>query len=278
MASDKTALGDRMKRYEAATRAVLPRRTHTIIRVDGRAFHTLLRDADRPFDTAVMAAMDEVGKTLCAEASGSAFAFAQSDECSVLLTDFASHGTEPWYAGNVQKLASVAASAATAAFNATYPAHTSRGSRDGYPRALFDARVFTIPDRWEVANYFLWRQRDCVRNSVTMAAQTYFSHNRLHGVSTDQMQELLWSEHQVNWNDYPAGAKRGRVIVRETGSDTITYTDRRTDTEHRKDVIRSWWKAEGASRFVAEPGTWLDDVIPSREPRPAAEQEPHPAR
>ena len=266
MASDKTALGDRMKTYEAATRAVLPRRTHTIIRVDGRRFSTLLRGAERPFDQRVMDAMDMVGKALCAEASGAAFAFVQSDECSVLLTDFASHSTEPWYGGNVQKLVSVSASVATAAFNATYPADVSRGSRDGYPRGLFDARVFSVPDRWEVANYFLWRQRDCVRNSISMAAQARFSHRRLHGVSTDQMQELLWSEHGVNWSDYPVGCKRGRVIVRKTGGGTVTYTDRRTGTECQKEAVRSWWEAEGAPHFVAEPGNWLDTAIPSREP------------
>jgi len=36
----RDALGDRMKRYEAATGYVLPKRTYTILRVDGRAFHS----------------------------------------------------------------------------------------------------------------------------------------------------------------------------------------------------------------------------------------------
>jgi tRNA(His) guanylyltransferase len=34
--SGTSALGDRMKRYEATTRSVLPRRTYSILRVDGR--------------------------------------------------------------------------------------------------------------------------------------------------------------------------------------------------------------------------------------------------
>ncbi|GAA2820440.1 hypothetical protein GCM10020220_005930 [Nonomuraea rubra] len=122
--SDKTGLGDRMKGYEAVTRTLLPRRTYAVVRVDGRAFHRYLRHAARPFDDAVMRAMDAVAEALCAEMSGSVFAFTQSDECSVLLTDFDSAGTQPWFGGVVQKVVSVAASTATeTTFWTTAPNH-----------------------------------------------------------------------------------------------------------------------------------------------------------
>lgn len=254
--SDKTALGDRMKAYEHATRTVLPRRTYSVVRVDGRSFHSFLRHADKPFDEAVMAAMDAVAEALCAEMSGSVFAYTQSDECSVLLTDFGSTHIEPWFAGVVQKMTSIAASAATVAFNDTYT-HPA-----GRTRAMFDARVFTIPSQTEVANYYLWRQRDTVRNSVSMAAQAHFSHRRLHGVNTDQMQELLWAEHGVNWNDYPDGCKRGRVTVRETGEREVTYVDKRTQQPVTTMAVRSWWETAAAPRFTADPDGFLADTIP----------------
>lgn len=254
--SDKTALGDRIKAYEQVTRTVLPRRTHTIVRVDGRAFSRFLRHADKPFDRTVMEAMDEVGKALCKDMSGSVFAFVQSDECSVLLTDFESPGTQPWFGGVVQKVASIAASVATVAFNRAYGAHYD----DAF--ATFDARVFTIADPVEVANYLLWRQRDCVRNSISMAAQARFSHRQLHGKSTGDMQEMLWAEHGVNWNDYEAGEKQGRVVVRRTGEREVTYTDKRTKVENTVVAMRSWWEAEGAPHFTAAPDGWLAKVIP----------------
>jgi tRNA(His) guanylyltransferase len=254
--SDKTALGDRMKGYEQATRFVLPRRTYTICRIDGRSFHSFLRHADKPFDTAVMAAMDAVAEALCAEMSGAVLAYTQSDECSVLLTDFGSHGTQPWFAGVIQKMASIAASTATVAFNRRYGVDYDDAS------ATFDARVFTIPDPVEVANYFLWRQRDAVRNSISMAAQAHFSHKRLHGVGTSQMQELLWQEHGVNWSDYPDGCKRGRVTVRQTGEREVTYTDRRTQEPVSTLAMRSWWETTAAPHFTANPGGFLADVIP----------------
>src|SRR5690606_35013083 len=68
--SDSTALGDRMKGYEQAHRAVLPRRTYTLLRLDGRAFHTYLRGADKPFDMPFITDMAAVSEALCEEISG----------------------------------------------------------------------------------------------------------------------------------------------------------------------------------------------------------------
>lgn len=251
MSGDSTSLGDRMKGYEEAARHVLPRRTYTIIRCDGKAFHSYLRDAEKPFDARFMANMDDVAAILCKKISGSVFAFTHSDEISVLLADFGSVHTEPWFGGNVQKMASVSASLATMALNAL---------RTGFP--LFDSRVFTIPSAVEVANYFIWRQRDCVRNSVSMAAQAHFSHKRLHGLNGDQMQELLWQEKGINWNAYPDGAKRGRICQRITGEEEITYTDKRTGEENTVRAVRSHWVTDGAPRFTAMPGSFLASVIP----------------
>lgn len=244
-------LGDRMKLYEQATRHVLPRRTYTLIRVDGRAFHSYLRGAQRPYDFAFMADMDATAIALCEEISGTAFAYVQSDEISLLVTDFASNQTEPWFGGVIQKIVSLAA--ATASVTMT----RRRGDA-----VAFDARVWTIPDPVEVANYFVWRQRDAVRNSISMAAQSKFSPRQLHGVNGGQMQEMLWSQHNINWNDYPDGCKRGRVIVRESGEREVTFTHKRTGVEESIIAMRSWWEAQPAPHFTAEPGGWLASVIP----------------
>ena len=249
--SDATALGDRMKAHEATYRAVLPRRTYTILRCDGRAFHSYLRGAQRPYDQQFMADMDHVAEALCAEITGTAFAYTQSDEISILVTDFASPGTQTWFGGVTAKWLSVSASLATAELNSRRPG-----------RALFDARVFTLADPVEVANYFLWRQRDAVRNSIAMAAQARYSHKQLHGVNAGRMQELLWSEHGINWNDYPDGCKRGRTTVRQSGERDVEYVDQRTAETVQTTAVRSWWETSGAAHFTAEPDGWLAGAIP----------------
>ena len=249
-------LGDRMKAYEAATRNVLPRRTYTIIRVDGRAFHSYLRGCQKPYDLEFMNDMDAVATALCKEISGAVFAYTQSDEISVLITDFASPGTQPWFGGVVNKMVSISASLATAVLN------MRRSSELGVP--LFDSRAFTIPDPVEVANYFIWRQRDCVRNSITMAAQAKFSHKQLHGVTTNQMQEMLFTEHGINWNDYPTRCKWGRVVIKDAGLTSVIYHDKRTDKLETTMAHRTWWETQPAPHFDLEPTGFLVNEIPTR--------------
>lgn len=251
--SDTSALGDRMKAYEAVHRTVLPKRTYTLLRLDGRSFHSYLRGCEKPFDGQFMADMDAVAEALCAEISGAAFAYTQSDEISILVTDFSSLDTQPWFGGVVAKVLTVSASLATAVLNERRPGKC----------ALFDARVFTLADPVEVANYFLWRQRDAVRNSISMAAQARFSHRRLHGISSGGMQDLLWSEAGINWNDYPDGCKRGRTTVRQVGEREVEYVDKRTRETVKTTAVRSWWETAAAPHFTAEPGAWLSQVIPA---------------
>lgn len=201
-------LGDRMKRqYEDRTRVMLPRRTYTIIRVDGKSFHTFTRHCEKPNDITLARSLDKAAQVLCEEAQGASFAYLQSDEISVLLTDFALPTTDAWFDGNLQKIASVAASVVTAAFAEAYPSQTGR--------AYFDARVFTIPDPVEIENYFIWRQQDATRNSIQSLAQSKFSPKRLTGLNCDQLQELIFTEAGINWNDTMPYWKRGRCIIKD---------------------------------------------------------------
>jgi tRNA(His) guanylyltransferase len=237
MNQPKDSLGDRMKgQYENRTRFMLPRRTYTIIRLDGKAFHTYTRGCERPFDLGLMGHMDETAKYLMSECQGAKLAFVQSDEINIVLTDFDAIQTSAWFDGNIQKMASVSASAATAKFNQLRP-------ENGL--AMFDSRVFTIPDPIEVENYMIWRQQDATRNSIQMAGQSMFSPKELHGVSTDALQELMWSQRGVNWNDYPEGFKRGRCIVREAYKVDAPLSP--TDT-----CERSRWIAEAPPIFTKE--------------------------
>ena len=253
----KDDLGDRMKRdYESRTRFLLPRRTYTLIRIDGKAFHTYTRGCNRPYDLDLMADMDAAAAALCKEAQGAVFAYVQSDEISVLLTDFASVTSEAWFEGNVQKLASISASTVTAHFNA---ARFVRGITDRL--AVFDARVWTIPARVEVENYFIWRQQDATRNAISMTAQAYLSHASLQRLSTDTMQERLFTEKGINFNDLPVGFKRGRVIERQSSERSVRFAHKRTGEEQSALAIRRAWASVEPPVFTRE-REWLRDRVP----------------
>ena len=264
-------LGDRMKRdYENRTRYYLPRRAYTIARIDGRSFHNYTRGLARPFDFALMEDMDKTAVALCESVAGTACAYVQSDEISLLLTDFAAIDTEAWFDGNIQKIASISAGIATAAFNR---ARLERKFQEGNGSltvadyetlrdATFDSRVFALPDATEAANYFTWRQQDASRNSVSMAAHALYLPPELHGKSASDLQEMLWRR-GVNWNDYPAGSKRGRMIVRTPCESERTFTHGATGQTETIRVERHRWQAEAPPVFTQD-RDYLVRLIPLR--------------
>lgn len=199
------------ERYEERTRILLPRRTYTIIRIDGKAFHSYTRNFKRPFDDTLTNTMDRTAIELCKSIQGVQFGYVQSDEISLVLTDFTDIHTEAWFNGNLQKTVSVAASIATMAFNEE--TRTQQTAFD--PTATFDARAFTIPDREEVMNYFIWRQQDATRNSIQMVAQSLYSHKELHNKNNSQLQEMIFQKGQ-NWDCCSPRNKRGSAILRVT--------------------------------------------------------------
>lgn len=245
----KDALGDRMKDfYEDRTRIKLPRRTYTIIRIDGKAFHTYTKGMQRPFDDGLIEDMDETTAYLCKNIQGVKFGYVQSDEISLLLTDFDDLTTDMWFDGNLQKMASIAASMATAKFNQL---RMIRGTSKFYEQkilteesiekfklAMFDARVFQIPSSVEVENYFIWRQQDATRNSISSVAQSMYSPKELHGVKTDQMQEMIFQK-GTNWNDYSPRKKRGGFVSK------VVMVNGKPKQENQEifieDVVRSKW-------------------------------------
>lgn len=250
------SLGVRMKKYERVTRTELMSHSLTILRVDGRAFHSYLGRASKPFDFEFIANMQEVARVLCREISGTVFAYGQSDEISLLISDIPPQAQQ-WFGGVVQKMVSVSASLATAALIAR------RGVERGLP--TFDSRVFHVPSWTEAGNYFVWRQRDAVRNSISMAAQAVFTHDELLYQNSGSMQEMLWKRN-INWNDYPESAKRGWCVSRQIRKADVTYTDRRTQALVSTVAERTFWEVTTPQLTVDSPLLFVPSFPETGEP------------
>ena len=77
----------------------------------------------------------------------------------------------------------------------------------------FDCRVFQLPNEEELANCFVWREIDAVRNSVSMLAQAIFSHKQLQGKDRKAMITML-EEKDIRWNELRDDLKRGTYFKR----------------------------------------------------------------
>lgn len=211
------AMASRMKRYEAAALQRLTPRVPVIARIDGRAFHTFTRGCTRPYDEDLHTCMWTAAKALCADIQGCKMAYVQSDEISLLLVDYESINSQPHFDYEVPKLVSTAAATASVTFLIEFLnrfPNRAANLMQGRGLPTFDARFYNVP-REDVANYFIWRQRDAERNSLAMLSQSHYSHKELHGKDREAQQDLLYAK-GVNWNDLPTSQKRGVCVTRET--------------------------------------------------------------
>lgn len=257
-------LGDRMKaNYENRTRILLPRRTYTVIRIDGKAFHTYTRGCERPFDAGLIEDMNATAEYVCKNIQGAKIGFVQSDEISIVMTDFDTLQTDAWFDGNIQKIVSVAASLAASKFNqlrlerylktkfqlgVTTLTQQFIDNLMVVKLADFDARTFTIPSLTEVCNYFIWRQQDTVRNSISSVAQTLYSSKELHGKNMSAQQDMIHEKGQ-NWNDYPAMQKRGRFVFKKEVQLVTPFV---SVDELQSSYVRNRWVTEECPTFTQD--------------------------
>ncbi len=208
------SLGSRMKfNYEDVSRIYLLKRTPVILRLDGKAFHTYTRNCKKPFDTHLMNVFGLAIKKIVEHMQGWKLAYHQSDEVSFLLTDFDSLETEPWFDYNKSKIESSTSSIFTAWFN--FFANNCNLSND---LAFFDCRSFNIPKE-EVTNYFVWRAKDWLRNSLQMYARSFFSHKQLHQKNSTDIHEMLHSIGK-NWTiDLDDREKNGSFFQKNVNKD-----------------------------------------------------------
>lgn len=202
-------LGERMKKYEVVSKTSLMQKTPVIIRVDGKAFHTYTRRFNKPLDTHLADAMQAAMLYLCETIQGCVFGYTQSDEISLVLTDYKSYESCGWFDYEIQKLCSVCASMTTMKFN-QFIQKTEGHANDG--TALFDARAFNLLVD-EVCNYLIWRQQDCERNALGSFARAFYSHKQLEGKKHPDLVAML-QEKDISWENMSHDYKRGVIAYK----------------------------------------------------------------
>lgn len=187
-----------------------------IIRFDGNNFSKWTIGLDKPFDEKLNQLMTETTEFLVKE-TNAVVGFTQSDEISLVL--YSSDRKKLIYNdGKKQKILSKLTSKLSNFFNERrkelLPNHNKQ--------AVFDCRIYQTPSLHDAAVQLLWRENDATKNSISMLAQSHFSHNSLEFLDGNQKQDKLMLEKGVNWNDLPAKYKRGVYVKRIKTSKPFT--------------------------------------------------------
>lgn len=213
MSKHPDEFGDRMKQFEGveAQRRFMPG-LPICARIDGRGFSKFTRGFEKPFDQHLANAMRKTTSWLVEE-THAAVGYTQSDEISLVFTPN-TDDSQGFFAGRIQKLASVLASMATVSFNHVMMETHEEIVRKRMP--LFDARVWQVPSMAEATNTLLWRAMDAKKNGISSACRSMFSAKAMHGKSQRDMLEMMDQAGCYYLDVYPWQDRLGVFFRRET--------------------------------------------------------------
>lgn len=197
-------LDSHLRQYETANDRTIPDGFLVVARLDGRGFTRLtkeLMDYEAPYDPRFRDAMLVAMTRLMECGFRVVFAYAQSDEISLLF-----HSEDGSFERKHRKWLSILSGEASAALSLAMEIH-----------AVMDCRLSEMPDRKTVADYFRWRMEDASRNCLN--AHCYWMLRKqginaseatgfLSGKSTAEKHDLL-HENGINFNDLPLWQRRG---------------------------------------------------------------------
>lgn len=208
MSKKLDTLGDRMKSQEAFSTSRYADKTLPIVaRLDGRSFHTFCHGLERPYSLRFLLCMES---TMCSlvEEFHCSVGYTQSDEITLVWAPLKSPTSEHPFGGRFQKLESILAAHASVVFMKNVQEYLEEKA---HMNPTFDCRVWQPPSAEDAVNALLWRQRDAIKNAISMVAQANFSHKQLHGKSTNQMLDMLLVDKQISFEgkQYSNRFKRG---------------------------------------------------------------------
>ena len=217
-------LAEKMKYYRSINDYRLIPNCPVILMLDGRSFSKFCKIFKKPYDDDFIKIMNEVAIELSNKIDSVKFSYVQSDEISLLLLN--NNESEPWFNYRLEKICSIAASIASSKFNQLMMLYISKQKKidninelvktiTEYTNAVFDCKAWNVPDYDTAYLHFLWRQRDCIRNSKQMISQIYFSHKELNLVNTDKQIEMVKEKYGIDWHTLDSGKKYGRMIYKE---------------------------------------------------------------
>ena len=272
MINTDLTLKERMKSLQAARDYKLDKDSYILCHIDGRAFSKMIKKRFiLPFDDEFMRMMDDTAAYVCENVQGAKLAYVQSDEISIVITNFKYEVGEllqgsSFFDYRLCKLQSIIASLATAKFNQLYTLRMLSVDSDKsfnqrineMPLIQFDCKCWDVKTYEDMFAWFKFRQNDCIRNSKQQFAQAYCSHKDLLNKNSDE--QILYCKLKTgnDWDALSGQYKYGRLVYRTTYP-TQTMNPK---TGERVNVIRSQY----SSWIVDSPFTFEEfkgwDLVP----------------
>lgn len=260
MSKDTSSLGDWCKWLENnfspdIAIPLLP----IIIRFDGNNFSKWTKGLNKPFDERLMGLMQDVTRFVVHETNAT-IGYTQSDEITIIL--YSPHrDLQIYHDGKKQKILSKLTSKLTLEFNKL----KYKWYLEDWPDAIFDARLYQTPTLQDAAIQLLWRENDAIKNSISMVAQTHFSHKELHKKTGHEKKAML-KDIGIDWEDMHPNFKRGTYFKRLKKSipfstEEITRLPAKHEARSNPDLKVERWVVENIDMPVLSESDNLVELI-----------------
>jgi len=218
-----------------------------VVRIDGKCFHkfTKTHEFEKPNDWRALALMNRCSMALFEEFPDIVYGFGQSDEYSFIL-----HKSTKIYGRRSSKIQSLFVSHFTSCYVYYWEKFMKKPLQ--YP-PIFDSRVVCYPSLKNIRDYISWRQVDCHINNlyntcfwtlVLKGGRTEKeAEKELSGTRSENKNELLFSQFNLNYNNEPPMFRKGSVTYRELVQEGNKHKKKKRVVIVHEDVIgEDFWK------------------------------------
>ena len=220
----------------------LLKNTYIVIRIDGKAF-TKFTDAHqykKPNEIQGIKVMVLAAISVMESFPEIFLAYGQSDEFS-----FAFKKNAKLYNRRHEKILTNVVSQFTSAFVFNWPKIFVNGPELKYP-PCFDGRVVLYPSFQNLKDYFSWRYVDCHINDLYNT--TFWAlvqegkmtkdeaHQKLKGTLSNDKNEILFSQFNINYNNQPEVYKKGTLLIRVKKPSSIRPPKKGENKENNEEV------------------------------------------
>jgi tRNA(His) 5'-end guanylyltransferase len=221
--------GNVFKEKEREIDTSLDSEKYTIMRLNGKNFHSYTHGMIKPYDPYIIVSMFLATKYLLKRIFNDLYIvfYIQSDEVSIVMKPI----IYP-FKGRIQKILTLSSASMSASFGRIMDMFFGGGMEKineiflslletkeiKKPKTLpiFDARLIQVDSEKEVNDYLTWRRIDAIRNSKNLFAQSFYSTKQLSGVTSDEAILRVEKEFGVNWREFPSILKRGIIQFKDS--------------------------------------------------------------
>lgn len=201
-------LSERQESYKSCYDYEIIKRLPIIIHVDGRNFSKITKNLSKPYSNLLSKVMADAMLYTITEIQGSIFGFTFADEVSFIIRNDQSIETEAWLNNKIQQIVSSVSSIFTLAFYKIAFSLDLESELSG--DAVFKATAWAVPNLMEVSNYIIYRQQECYKSALRLAAIYEISKKigqkkafeLIQGKSLEEKINLLLKYTGINFHEY----------------------------------------------------------------------------